>query len=76
MRSRSSFGEVDSTDSSAAGLRVEETGQEPSHRLSYRKGRSSPETGLLSGPSTLSPEGLKEEGEGEAIHNKKFDFID
>ena len=54
---------VGSTDSSAAGLRVEETGQEPSHRPNRRRGRSSPGTGLLSGPSTPSPEGLKEERE-------------
>ena len=61
MRSRSSFGEVDSTGSSDAGLRVEEIGRGPFRNLNRQEGKSNPGIGLPSGPSTPSPEGLKEE---------------
>ena len=61
MRSRSSSDEVDSTGSSDAGPRVEEIGQGPFHSLNRQEGKSNPGIGLPSGPSTPSPEGLKEE---------------
>ena len=68
MRSRSSFDEIDSTGSSAAGLRVEEIGQEPFRSLNRQEGKSNSGTDLPSGPSTPSPKGLEEE---QTPHNRE-----